>query len=108
MPLVCLIVSEITYPNSIATENDWLDSIIGIFVRTNDYSYFPFFTWALWPLLGYLFGRLLIKTENKMKMYSIIAVTGAVVLVLTLVTAWLWGKFKANRKEKKAVAAATA
>ncbi len=80
--IVCLIVSEVTYPNSIDTGSVWLDSIIGIFVRTNDYSYFPFFTWAMWPLLGYLFGRLLIKTENKFKMYSIIAATGVVALAV--------------------------
>ena len=80
--VICLIVSEITYPNHIDTGNAWVDSIIGIFVRTNEYSYFPFFTWALWPLLGYLFGKLLIRTENKLKMYSIIAATGVVALAV--------------------------
>lgn len=80
--VICAAISEITYPNSIDTGNVWIDSIIGIFVRTNEYSYFPFFTWALWPLLGYLFGQLLIRTENKMKMYSILAATGVVALII--------------------------
>ena len=80
--VICMILNEVTYPNSIDTGNVWLDSIIGIFIRTNEYSYFPFFTWALWPLLGYLFGQLLIRTENKMKMYSIIAATGVVALII--------------------------
>ena len=81
--IVCLIVSEITYPNSIATGSVWLDSIIGIFIRTNEYSYFPFFTWALWPLLGYLFGRLLMKTENKLRLYSILAAVGVAALAVS-------------------------
>ena len=80
--VICLVVSEVTYPNSIETGSVWLDSLIGIFIRTNEYSYFPFFTWALWPLLGYLFGRLLINTGDKMKMYSIIAATGAAALIV--------------------------
>ncbi len=83
--VICMIISEVTYPNSIDTGNEWVNSIIGIFIRTNDYSYFPFFTWALWPLLGYLFGQLLIRTENKMKMYGIIAGSGVVALIIATI-----------------------
>ena len=83
--VICMIISDITYPNSIDTGNVWVDSIIGIFIRTNEYSYFPFFTWALWPLLGYLFGQLLIRTEDKMKMYGIITATGVAALIIATI-----------------------
>lgn len=83
MIIICAIISELMYPNTIATGNNWIDSIIGIFIRTNEYSYFPFFTWIFWPLLGYLFGNLLIRTNDKKKMYIIIAITGIIALIIS-------------------------
>lgn len=44
-----------------STDNEVLDSILGLFGGTTDYSWFPFLTWITFPIAGYFFGKLLIK-----------------------------------------------
>ncbi len=35
------------------TGNNWYDTLIGFFIRENEYSYFPFISWILFPISGY-------------------------------------------------------
>lgn len=39
------------------TGNEWLDTILGLFIRVNEYSYFPFVSWFVFPILGYWLAR---------------------------------------------------
>lgn len=35
------------------TGNNWYDTLIGFMIRENEYSYFPFISWILFPATGY-------------------------------------------------------
>ena len=56
---VVLIVAALIINNSacragLSTGNGWIDTLIGLFFRVNDYSYYPLITWVPYPLFGYL------------------------------------------------------
>lgn len=46
-----------------------LNVISGSFWGTNYYAWFPFLTWIMYPLAGYLFGELLMRCTNKKRLY---------------------------------------
>lgn len=52
--------------------------IIGLFVGFGELSFFPFLTWMVYPLSGYLYGCGLVRTEYKQRFYTIWGVVGAV------------------------------
>ena len=43
----------------------------GLIWGTTEYSWFPFLTWITYPILGYLFGQLLIRCRDKTRLYKI-------------------------------------
>lgn len=53
-----------------STDNEVLDSILGLFWGTTDYSWFPFLTWIAFPMAGYFFGQLLIRCTDKTRFYK--------------------------------------
>lgn len=57
----------------------WLSSFTGLFWGSSEYSYFPFLTWAFYPIAGYLFGSLLIRCTNKKKFYVLTALISSAV-----------------------------
>lgn len=67
------------------TENTALNLILGLFVRTDEYAFFPFTSWIVFPTVGYLFGKLFVKTEDRKKLYRRSAILAAVVLILVTV-----------------------
>jgi hypothetical protein len=36
-----------------STNNPWTDTLIGFIIRENEYSYFPFISWIIFPVVGY-------------------------------------------------------
>jgi hypothetical protein len=54
---------------NIVPQNKVLNVIAGSFWGTNEYSWFPFLTWIIYPLAGYLFGLLLIRCTDKKRLY---------------------------------------
>ena len=38
---------------SFTTGSEWLDTLLGLLIRVNEYSYFPFISWCVYPVLGY-------------------------------------------------------
>ena len=64
---------------NIKTDNFGISSITGLFWGSNENSFFPFLTWAFYPIAGFLFGGFLIRCTNKKKFYSICAVISAIV-----------------------------
>lgn len=59
--------------------------VFGLFVYTNKYVFFPVTSWIIFPTAGYLFGRIMRKTDNKVRFYKISALVSAGILVLTTV-----------------------
>lgn len=57
----------------------------GLFVRTNEYSYFPLFNWAMYPTLGYFIGISLKNSTDKTKLYKKATISGALLIALGFV-----------------------
>jgi len=60
------------------TDNKALTCLLNIFIPVDDYSCFPFLTWFFFPALGLFLGDILIRTENKNKLYKIYLVIGLI------------------------------
>ncbi len=50
---VCFLINILVPAESFTTGNEWLDTILGLFIRLNDRSYFPFISWIFFPVVGY-------------------------------------------------------
>ncbi len=59
-----------------------LSSFLSLFWGSSELSFFPFLTWAFYPLAGYLFGTLLIRCTNKDRFYLLSFVSAASALAL--------------------------
>lgn len=81
--LYCLLVT----PEMIAIENKPLAMLTGIFIGSNEESYFPFCSWIGYTLMGYLFGSVLKKTQDKDKLYK----NCAIIATITLITVTIVG-----------------
>ncbi len=55
---------------NVVPQNTVLNVLSGSFWGTNEYSWFPFLTWIMYPLAGYLFGLLLIRCTDKKRLYT--------------------------------------
>lgn len=63
--------------------HELLNYFCRLFWAVDDYSWFPFLNWISFPILGYLFGQLLIRCRDKKQFYSILLVgNGALSLPL--------------------------
>lgn len=62
-----------------------LQAATGLVWGSSPVSYFPFLTWISYPILGYLLGRLLIRTTNKRWLYLFASGVGLGMLVLGFV-----------------------
>lgn len=58
-----------------------LDVLAGLFWGSWDYSWFPFFSWIFFPAAGFVFGTILMYCNDKTKMYRIILITSALLLI---------------------------
>ena len=50
---LCSCVNVLVGFESFTTGNEWLDTILGLFIRVNEYSYFPLISWIAFPVIGY-------------------------------------------------------
>lgn len=66
-------------------ENIWSIPLLSLFIGGSEMSYFPFLTWIVYPVAGYIFGSYLIQSADKKKFYiQIFKVTGPVLLLYFL------------------------
>ena len=70
------------FVENFTTGSWWLDNIIGIFLRLNEYSYFSFFPWIIWPLVGFLFGKLWVTHPDTIKRGGRVFLAGLVAMVI--------------------------
>ena len=80
--LACFLINGLVGFESFTTGNEWLDTILGLFIRVNDYSYFPFISWFVYPILGYGLAALFRKYGME-KALVFAAVTGIAALALS-------------------------
>ena len=73
------------------TGNTALNLVLGLFVHTDEYSYFSIASWIIFPIAGYLFGKVLSKEDSKAKFYKFSAVICAGILALTTVMGLSYG-----------------
>lgn len=79
---VCFLINGLVGFESFTTGNVWLDTILGLFIRVNEYSYFPFISWYVYPILGYGLAALFRKYGMR-KALVFAAITGTVALALS-------------------------
>lgn len=58
-----------------------MTALTGLIWGTSEYAYFPFLTWAFYPIMGYVFGSYLIRCNNKKKFYSIMLLISTIVFI---------------------------
>lgn len=81
--LVSFVLNFLTNGITFSLGNVWLDILVGLFMRINEYSYFPLINWLPIALAGYLFGKLLLATNDKNKLYIKLIVVGALSMIVT-------------------------
>ena len=77
---ISLLINGLTEPESFSTGSDLGDTLLGVFVRENEYSYFPFVSWIFFPVTGFISGKLFQKLGRK-RFLVFLAVTGTLTLV---------------------------
>lgn len=66
MIIAAIFIADIIIdPESYSSGSQWTDTLIGIFVRENHYSWFPLVPWGIFPPLGYLAGMLYRRWNNR-------------------------------------------
>ena len=80
-----LALSCLNYLLTWVMNNFWHGPVLGLLVRANDYSYFPFLSWIGYPVMGYVFGRHLIKCTDKKRFYTyLFAFSALITATITL------------------------
>lgn len=64
---------------NIKIDNFWITSFTGLFWGSGEDSFFPFLTWAFYPIAGLLFGSFLIRCTNKRKFYIISGLVSTII-----------------------------
>lgn len=89
----CIFIADIiVVPGKYAeSDNQWLASVIGFFVRQNEYSWFPLIPWGIFPIAGYGAAHLYKKWNNRKKFALVSFVIGAVTIPVCVITNNLLG-----------------
>ena len=62
----------------VKVEGVWAAAVTGLFWGSSRHSYFPFLSWAFYPLAGFVFGSLLIRCRDKNRFYAVLCAGSAV------------------------------
>lgn len=88
-PIVGVLLGALNYVvRGVNTGQPVIDSFLGLFWGTGDTSYFPFLSWAFYPLAGVAFGAVLRRTADKRGLYLKTLLVGCAAF---LITAWVAG-----------------
>ncbi len=79
----CMILNALLGYETYTTGNNWYDTLIGLLIRENEYSYFPFVSWILFPVAGYWFAFLHQKLCEKELFLLFCFVTGVGLILLS-------------------------
>lgn len=79
-----MLLNTIILPEKFSTGNNAADTVIGLFVRENEYSFFPFVTWIAFPILGFAAGSLYRKINcRKSFVIRMLCLGTAIILIST-------------------------
>lgn len=62
---VCFSINLLVGFESFTLGNEWMDTVLGLFIRVNEYSCFPFISWFVFPIVGYWLSVCFQKTDMK-------------------------------------------
>ncbi|WP_339011766.1 heparan-alpha-glucosaminide N-acetyltransferase domain-containing protein [Lactococcus garvieae] len=80
--LVFMGLNLILLPHMPRIENIWSTPLLSLVIGGAETSYFPFLTWIVYPVSGYIFGSYLIQATDKRQFYAqLFKVTGPVLLL---------------------------
>ena len=89
--LVISVINYIVYIAAIPVHNQALGAVLGLFFRVNYFAYFPFFSWAWYPVMGYIFGSFLIRCADKKVFYIYAFAFSALVVILITLGSFKYG-----------------
>ncbi len=80
---VCFAVNAIFGCETLSTGNGWIDTLIGLFIRENVWSYFPFISWIVFPVAGYGAAALFKKAKSRGAVLLFSLIAGAALIALS-------------------------
>ncbi len=78
---VCFVINALFGYEGFSTGNGWLDTIIGLFIRENGFSFFPFISWIIFPIIGYGAALLFKKATSRKEVMIFTIVTGTAAII---------------------------
>lgn len=60
----------------ISVDSFALQGITGLIWGSSEYSFFPFLTWIFYPIIGFIFGKILLRVTNKEMFYLRVILVG--------------------------------
>ena len=90
--VVSLVLGWILPAADLSADNMILDLITGLFVWSNEYSFFPLLSWMIFPAMGYLFGDVLIRSQDRSGLYRKTMLISGAVLILVTAAGFLLGQ----------------
>lgn len=67
----------------ISFDSEILNRLMGLLWGTDEFSWFPFFTWVTFPIAGYYFGQAIIRCKDKNTFYKyLLLVSGSISIPL--------------------------
>lgn len=88
---VCFAVNAVFSFESFSTGNAWFDTFLGLFIRENDYSFFPFVSWIVFPIIGYWAAILFKKATSRKSVMIFTITTGVAALAFSQVMMTVFG-----------------
>ncbi len=57
--------------------------LLGLFVRENEFSYFPFTVWIIFPIIGYGAAVAYKKNQDKLQVLKFVLIAGVVSILIS-------------------------
>lgn len=89
--IACFAVNGAVGFESFTTGNSWLDTGIGLFIRENEWSYFPFISWIVFPVVGYGAAALFRKATSRRAVLIFAAITGLLLIIFAEISMAAFG-----------------
>lgn len=80
---VCIAVRLIFGFENYSTGNIWGDMLLDLFVRENEFSYFPFTVWIIFPIIGYGAAIAYKKNQDNLQVLKFVLIAGVVSILIS-------------------------
>ena len=89
--IVCFAVNAAVGYESFTTGNSWIDTVIGLFIRENEWSYFPFISWSIFPVVGYGAALLFKKATSRKAVLLFAGIMGVILIAFAEIMMAVFG-----------------